>query len=279
MSASFDIKEWWWITPITAIESKNQVVIGGQRTESDPQYLYTFQNNPDGQLVETRMDTPCQHHAFSSFYNLITVVQNGKELLALYCRLCKDVKLVDMETKQVTPVFKFPPTDTPCGICLGPDGDLFVASLEGHIQQFDSSFRVTNTFDLSSFVSGLGYCFPPICYLPAPHNTLVVYNLFELRAVSLRDGHQVWSQPSIGFKHYCLLYSPQQDVLLISVLLKPQVRVLNPSDGVILQTIEIPNIHSIYTMCLCNDQIIMVQQSEKDITRRCLSYYSLKRNV
>ena len=71
MSASFDIKAWNWISGITAIESKNQVVFRCRRNESDHFSLYTFQNNPDGELVETWMDYPCQH-GFPGFYSLIT---------------------------------------------------------------------------------------------------------------------------------------------------------------------------------------------------------------
>ena len=87
MSASYDIKEWDWIKGITAIESKNQVVIFGRRTLSDPWYLYTFQRNLDGTVKETRMDAPCQHDMLLGYYKLITVVQKGKELLALLCFL------------------------------------------------------------------------------------------------------------------------------------------------------------------------------------------------
>ena len=47
------------------------------------------------------------------YHSPISVVQNRKELLALCMRArCNDIKLVDMETKQVTPLLKFP-TDPP----------------------------------------------------------------------------------------------------------------------------------------------------------------------
>ena len=189
MSESFDMRKWWYLSSITAIESKNQVVILGRRSESRPWSLYMFQNNINGELVETRMDYHCQH--FASF-PLITVVQNGKELIAVLCNLCKDIKLVDTETKQITPVFKFH-TDSPYHMFSGPDGGFSVALSRGNIQQLDSSFSVINTFDLSSFFSDdhyLYYTAIPMCYLPVPRNTLFVSNVTELTAMSL-DRHQV----------------------------------------------------------------------------------------
>ena len=279
MSASYDMKMWWLMRAFTAIESKNQVVIHGLRTISDPFYLYTFQRNLDGTVEETRMDSPCQHNTF--IYSLITVVQNGKELLAVACRECRDIKLVDMETKEVTPVFKSPVSD-PIDMCPGPDGGLFVTVRPGNILQLNSSFSVTKTFDLSSFFRGwftYWWLYPvtPMCHLPAPHNTLVVNKRSELRAVSLQDRRQVWRQQCEGFEPECLLFLPQQDVLLVSDWYKPEVRVLNPSDGSTLQTIEISNIDYILTMCLCKDQIVMTQRTEMYNLRGLLSYYNIKR--
>ena len=287
MSAAFDIKEWLSISVITAIESKNQVVVSGRRTLSDPSSLYTYQRNLDGTVEETRMDAPCQHYALLEYYKLVTAVQNGKELIAMLCDECRDIKLVDMETKQVTPVYQFPP-DSRDFMYSGPNGGLFVTYSTGTIQQLDSSFGVINTFNEGEWspigtenVRGVNYNVLPaslLCYLPAPHNTLVVHKVSELRAVSLQGGHQVWSQQCEGFLPYCLLFCPQQDVLLVSAWFKPEVHVLNPSDGSILQTIEIPNIYWFGAMCLCNDQIVMTQWAEEDTLRALLSYYSLKQH-
>ena len=120
-----------------------------------------------------------------------------------------------------------------------------------------------------------------MCHLPAPHNTLVVNNKSELRAVSLQDGCPVWSQRCEGFIPNCLLFLPQQDVLLISVWdkpeVKPEVRVLNPSEGSILQTIQILNIYCIHGMCWCNDQIVMLEWAQKGTDYRLLSFYNIKR--
>ena len=204
----------------------------------------------------------------------------------MLCKYCKDIKLVDIEAKQVAPVYQFP-SDSPFDMHLGPNGGLFVTSRTGTIQQLDSSFCITNTFNFgewspiaSSSYRGVNYDVFPyslLCHLPAPHNTLVVNNGSELRAVSPQDGCQVWSQKCDGFTPYCLLFCPQQDVLLVSEVYKPKVRVLNPSDGSILQTIEIPNIYPNRAMCLCNDQIVMTQRAEKYTAHLLLSYYNIKR--
>ena len=149
LSASFDIKAWNWISTITAIESKNQVMFCGQRNESDHWSLCTFQNNLDRELEETRMDITCQHGR-PVFYRLTPVVQNGKELLAVSCDVCSNIKLVDMETKEVTPVFKSP-ADPMWGICFGPDNCLIVGLRNGNILQLDNSFNIINTFNVGEW--------------------------------------------------------------------------------------------------------------------------------
>ena len=208
----------------------------------------------------------CEHLLF--FINQTTVVQNGKELLAVSCDICNNIKLVDVETKKALVVFQC--ADPPWHICSGPDGGLLIACRSVNIQQLDSSFRVTNTFRLNA---------DRMCYLPAQHNTLVVNSLFEFKAVSLLDGHQVWNMKCDGLRPDCLLFCPQQDVLLISDSFKPQVCVMNPSNGSMIQTIEIPNILGTLTMCLCNNQIVMLQWAQKSTYRRLLSSCSLKQIV
>ena len=275
MTESFDIKNWYSVWAITAIESKNQVVIFGRRDILGPLSLYMFQNNPDGQLVETQMDAPCQH--YGSYTILISMVQNGKELLAVSCCECSDIKLIDMDTKQITPVFKSP-TDPLVGMCSGPNGGLFVVMSSGNVQQLDSSFSIINMFHLSSFIND-PFSFYFLCYLPAPHNTFVFYFKSKLRGVSLQNGHQVWSQPWNWFTPHCLLYCAPQEILLAGVLFEPKAYVVNPSNGSVIQTIQIPDVRWIDEMCLCNDQIVMAQWSGKDSSRHVLSYYSLNRIV
>ena len=279
MLESFALKESGLINYITAIESKNQLLICSRAPLLGPCSVYTLHKNVDGTVDETRMDAPCQHGVLIRGHNLVTVVQSGKELLAVLCTVCNDIKLVDIEIKQVTSVYKSP-VDKLIGMCRGPDGGLFVMSYSGNILQLSSSNKVTNTFDLSSFITmpflSLVFNVDKLCHLPTPHNTLVVTDLSNMRAVSLQAGHQVWRQSCEGFIPNCLLFILQQDVLLVSNMFDPQVRVLNPSDGSILQIIEVPNINRIYTMCLCNDQIVMIQKAE-NILHMLVSYYNIKR--
>ena len=209
-----------------------------------------------------------------------SVFQNGKELLAVCCMGCKDIKLVDMETQQVISIFKYPTDSLDC-LCSGPNDSLFVGLRSGNVWQLDRSFSVTNTLNLSSFVRR-GFCFAAftfmsICYLPGPH-ILVVNNRVVLRAVSLLDGNLVWNQECEAFRYNCLLYCPQQDILLVSAFLQPQVHILNPSNGLILQTIRLPNIYSITQTCLSNNQIAMIQRDDES-ELRLFSCYSVKRVV
>ena len=58
----------------------------------------------------------------------------------------------------------------------------------------DSSVNcAVNSFDCD-IGPNLFSVFTPLCYVPAPHNTLIIHNTSELRAISLQDQNQVWSQ-------------------------------------------------------------------------------------
>ena len=261
-------------------------MILGRRDVSNYWSLYTFQNNSDEELVETWIDAPCQHGPLIKSF--ITVVWNWKELLAVLCSMCTNIKLVDDETKQAALVFKFPTKESPWSMCPGPDGGLFVAFHTKKIQQLDSSFNIANTFNVGKW-SPIGiknYCsvdyniftITPVHYLPAPHDTLVINKKSEVRCISLQRGHHVWRWKCKEYKQpNNMLFCQQQDLLLLSEWFGCQIRILNLSNGVILQTIEIPNIYSIHRMCLYNDQILMIERPEKESNHHLLSYYDLER--
>ena len=83
--------------------SSNKVVTVGRRSRSWS--LYVFHRDGAGVVKEDTKDAPCNHTG--SEWSLFTVVKQGRELLGVSCSSCNDIKLVDMETEQVTPVFQF----------------------------------------------------------------------------------------------------------------------------------------------------------------------------
>ena len=267
--------EWWDIFSITAVESLNQVVIHGRRNKSGPPRLYTLQINPDTAQVEQETKwNPCkQPHQFT-FNSLATVVLNGKECVAVSCDKCKNIKLYKTETKRAARSTRL--SGRPDSICSGPDGSLFVRLDGGQILQLDcNSLNIINRFD-----TGIKYC-DSMCYLPEPHDSLVYWNwdLFSdtVQAVSARDGSVKWKRKYNSYTPQSLFYHPQHDVLLVSVFYTSELLVIDRVDGSLLQTIHLLNIYHIDSMCLCNDQIIMIRRPEKNSLRPILSHYRLNK--
>ena len=271
--ASCDMGEWPYIYSRTAVESLNQVVIRGRRNEPDPERLHILQINPDtGQVEqETEWDL-CQHDSFLLSISLVTVVLNGKECVAVSCPWCKDIKLYNAETKRVERIIRL--SDIPDRKCSGPDGSLFVKLDGGGILHLDcNSLNIINRLD-----PGFRFCHT-MCYLPEPHESLVQcrWDSHTIQAVSARDGSVKWEPKYNNYRPWRLLYYPQHDVLLVSDSDKPELRVINPADGSPLQTIHLQNSYKINEMCLCNDQIIMIQEGNNK--RRILSHYRLNKLI
>ena len=146
---------------MTVIRSKNQVVISGRRNESDPWPLCMFQKNMDGTVVQTQFNALCRHYWFFHCQDLITVMRNGKELLGVSCTECEDIKLVDMETKQITCTFKCAPPH-PYKMCYGPNGAMFTYGGAKKILTVNTFFPVMNEF-YTGLNQSLSICYLPTC--------------------------------------------------------------------------------------------------------------------
>ena len=264
--ASFDIDEWHDIQRIAVIESKNQVVIYGRRLETSPYSLYMTQHNEAGEFVETLMDYPCQYYSYLT--SLFTVVRGGKDLFAVSCCVCKNIKLFDLETWTTNITFTLP--SMPFITCSGPNDSVFMSCMDGKALQLDTSFYVAKVFELNHCRS--------MCYLPVPHNALVVRSWKEIAAISTQNGCQLWKRTFCDFFPDYVLFYQKENVLVVSDLFEPKVLILN-TDGGTMQIIHVPDIHSINQIGLSNDQLITIQRTEESNYHTLLSYYSLKANL
>ena len=238
------------------------------RRKSGSKSIHLYQINQDRELEETIMDIPCDHT--TAWMSLATLVQEGKELLAVGCKKCDDIKLVDVDTKKVTPAFMLGIGDL-VAMCSDPDGGLFVLCKDGKILHLDSSFYVINTFDSRL---NLGYniywSLIHICHMPGPHNALVLSHAPAVRAVSTKNGSLLWS---IKTNIHQLLFCQKYDIL-ITTDTRCTIRVLNPSDGSVLQTILEPTIYMVTALCWYNDQLL-VFNINVDTNKAVLHCYDL----
>ena len=255
---------------------KTQAVIYGRRTESSPCTLLVIQNNDAGGFVETPMNYPCQH--VDSNNGLFTVVREGRELLLISCFECRIIKLFDIEKMKVVTETKLTKRYRFDAFCVWPgpamlegetltDDTVFIISKDGEIWHLDSLFKFIKKFDYK-----LGPC-ESACYLSAPHNALLVRDKCQIKAVSTQKNKQLWAK---GYKQKLpsdLLFFYQNNLLVTSDPKKPQIHILNPTNGKVDQTLEVPNTETILRMSWCNDQLVMILRGLDQ--RTVLSCYNL----
>ena len=258
------ITSWNLVEEMTVNESK--VIIYGRRKKRGPYSLYVLQNDQTNKMIIREINSPCPHDSFIT--SLFTLAIQSRELLAVLCNVCNDIKLVDIETKQATIVFKSP-TDPPWRMCSGPDGVVFVCSGSCQILELNSYFNTTKRLNTQ-----VKQCLS-ICHLPAPHDALVIQsNYQEVTAMSLRGGNQLWRKIYRGYSPTNFVFNQDHNVLLTSDTKKPEVLILDPSSGEVLQTIAVEHVCSILAMS--NNKVVMLQEEDDSKDNRILSSYSLK---
>ena len=243
--------------------SGNQIVLYGRNTFS----LTLLRQNESGKVTETPIDYPCEHVNDNS--GMFVVVREGRELLLVACWQCRNVKLVNLEKLAVESVTKLSKRFKFCvfRIWPGPDDTVFVISKDGEIWHLDSSFN-----SIEKFKCQLGSC-ESASFLP---DALAVRHRCQIKLVSIEKGKELFTKQCRQKLPKDLFFSPQSDVLVVSDQKKPRIHVLNPTDGEVDQTIEVPNAKAILAMSLLKDQISMVQRAEQGNDRNTvLSHYSL----
>ena len=195
-----------------------------------------------------------------------------REYLAISCRECRDIKLVDLETKEITKAYK---DGQPFGkMCRGWH-KICVRLEQGYLQLDCSStkftkMRYTETGN-DGFISGYD-----LCYVPPPLNTIVTIGGGGIRATSLDE------QPNETVRHLfkkemdgkiikpnLVTYSSRLDAVLVMDGKNKTVWVINPGSMEILQNIDVSEITFPMNAFIWGSQFIIVS---KDLPARFKIY-------
>ena len=232
--------------------------------------LYTQQGES---LDKKKIKWPCDFgHRFKLQFLFVQIL--WREYLAISCMYCKDIKLLDMETLEITTSYcnaklvgKF---------CKGWH-KIYAKLLFGFVELDCSGAKLTKISQIQPKEYTVPFTSTDYkCYVPPPHAMIIGVTrtevIYMIHATSLGDPNQpgwCWSNNVVDgktIKPDCVVYSSRHDALLALDQENKTVWVLHPSTGKILQDIEL-NIDVIKSESLMNaflrgSQLVIVSNSK-----------------
>ena len=231
------------------------VVLRGKTSELTPAAFHLY-NTSTGFTKLPEVKGLCEHDQ----QNLLPVTMNNKELLAVSCPDCQMIRLLDIETGDVTVAFhdsRFYP-----GWMRHGEGDVMYVVPKGAPVLELNTTQVPFTGPVRTIQSGMEMYYS-MCYIPSPHRLIVLSdNTGLIRAVSAETGENVWGVKwevdGVQCEPHGMLFSPQHQVLLVADGRNCRVLVLHPGDGSHLQTIQLDReMDAIIELCLHQNKLVV----------------------
>ncbi len=218
----------------TVLPNSGSIVMRGGTAENIPWALHQYKLE-GGRLQKLRqVKQPCEHR-----YNMdiLGVLVEGEELLAVACKGCGNIKLVNMETEEHH--IAYSSKNGPYTLCLGEEGRIWVCCYNDNtVRELNCTTKIFT--ETGRTVSTTGSCYYMLC-LPAPHKALVLSHTDWLEAVSCETGQQLWRlQGEVDGSKLDPKGLTQHELLLVADKTNSRILVLNPATGSLLQTFPSP---------------------------------------
>ncbi len=230
----------------TALPRSGSVVMPGQ-AEDVPWALHQYIMK-GGRLQKLRQVKTCEHKV----PDILSVMVEGQELLAVACYECRDIKLMNLDTKEINVAYN---GEKPFRVCHGEAGRMWVYCVGDSVVRELNCNSKTFT-ETGRFVHTTRTCYY-MCYLPAPHRALVLSQHKIVRAMSLETGQQLWKL-KVEIHHneilpWALTFCHEQQLLLAADPHKNRILLLIPETGSTLQTFPSPQP---WSFSWCQNQLL-----------------------
>ena len=252
--------------PPSCILSSGEVVVCGTKTDTGGDdskfYLCDKEGKPTGRTI----NTVCGHSPRGII--LAPMAVDKKEYLSLSCHVCRNIRLINLETNKVSVACR--------GIrvyrmCLGESDTLYTMDRYGLISVFDISgpnFTLKcklSKIDENAYRSNM-------CYMNE-HDMILLSSYSGQRLCAMRssDGQIVWNKPieQIDGK-VCMplrvVYLPQVDSLIVGDEATGQIVVLSGKSGDVVQTVEMKEVTSIRDLHVRDDELMLTLDSGKKLS-------------
>ncbi len=247
----------WEALRFTALPESGSIVMQGLTARDAPEALHQYRLE-GGRLQKLRpVNMPCEHK-YSC--DILGVMVEGQELLAVACRWCGDIKLMNLEIGETH--IAYSSEKEPFTLCHGEvgriwvycEGDDTVRELNCSSKTFTKTGRTVNTTDRCWYMH----------QLPTPHRALVLSHDDWLEAVSCETGQQLWRlEGKVDGERIDprgVTVHPELQLLLVADWHNNRILVLDPETGSPLQTFHSPEPHP-WHFCWSRVQLLLLHDA------------------
>ena len=256
-----------WRDAFTALPATKQVVLNDEAKKmiGGTKCVIKFCKMGGGKTIKA----PCQHYNV----RMLGMTMSRKEFLAMSCGPCGKIRLLNVQTEKVTEVYN---GEWAANMCIGEPNTIFVGLRSG-VTEFEcspSKFKEKKGKIKTEVDAHAGFCYVPgLKYLVICGH---INGRREIRALSCQDSSVVWRIQGLvvgGSEMHPIGVVFCQDLgqgqgRLFSVDRLGRMFVIDPNNGLVLQTIEVTSVRC-SSMCICADQIVMLSDRNK------ISYFSI----
>ncbi len=236
----------------TVLPHSREVVVWGSKAGSTMIYIFCQIDGKIQQLREVQPSCVC------SGVCLVGVIVEKQELLLVGCRECRDLKLINLLSGDVSVAYQ--KSDfKPLRMCAGEVGKLWVWMVNHEVVELNcSGYKFTSTGrKIDTKISACG-----LCYLPSPENALIVTPNISCVSLSCGSGEKQWEvEGQLDGKRIsprAVVFSPQYNVVLMVDRFNSRILVLDPTTGSHRQSLNVPGEVGVPgELCLHNDLLFM----------------------
>ncbi len=171
----------------TVMPKSGRIVILGQAPKSDVWALHLYKLEGRRLQKIRQVNKPCEH---ADLCDVLGMVVEDEELLAVPCWTCADIKLVNVDTGKIS--IAYSGEEKPGRLCYGEPGRIWVylkKDRKDMLRELDCSRKsFTDTGRKVDVTAGCWY----VCFVPLVGGALVLSHDDWAEAVSCETGQQLW---------------------------------------------------------------------------------------
>ena len=245
------------------MKKTGEVVVTGQGRKFSL-YVYSLHWQ---HLTDRRLNIPCKH---ASGKGLLCLEIPGKEYLAISCSDCRDIKLMDLNTNDVTKAYGG--EKWLVKMCEGEGNTLYVEASHDQVLELDCTHPVFSK--LKTINTRMDGYFKGMTYVPSPHRLLIASNGQKVVAISCETNRTAWRRQKASFDSNPrgLFYSKTHHTILAADGKHSRILVLDPGTGNTLQTIDLPGMGTIKDLSFSGDQLVV--RNDK-MFKKQISFFSV----